>query len=147
MMNDKEIASLLHSVATIAVVGLSPKPSRPSHDVAAYLQQQGYRIVPVNPVEEGATLLGEHCYASLDDAVRALQQQGRSIDIVDCFRRSEEIPAIVDDVIRLGLKCIWMQLGVFHDEAARKAEAAGIQVVMDKCIKIEHISLNIAQKG
>ncbi|MFZ6645620.1 CoA-binding protein [Undibacterium sp. TJN25] len=146
-MTSKEIASLLQSASTIAVVGLSPRPSRPSYDVAAYLQRQGYRIVPVNPVEEGATLLGEHCYASLDDAVRALRLQGRQIDIVDCFRRSEEIPAIVDEAIRLGLKCVWMQLGVIHAEAARKAEAAGMQVVMDKCIKIEHGSLNIPTKG
>ncbi|GGC94839.1 CoA-binding protein [Undibacterium terreum] len=146
MMINTDIAATLRNARTIAVVGLSAKSHRPSYGVAAYLQQHGYKIIPVNPMEEGSSILGEPCHASLDDAVTAAQQQGLQIDIVDCFRRSEEIPAIVDDAIRLGLGCVWMQQGVIHEEAAAKALQAGIKVMMDRCIKVDHTIFNIPRK-
>lgn len=145
-MINADIAAILRSASTIAVVGLSAKSQRPSHEVAAYMQQHDYRIIPVNPMEAGSTILGEHCYASLSDAVSAAQRQGIRIDIVDCFRRSGDIPPIVDEAIRLGLGCIWMQQGVTHLRAAEKAAAAGIKVVMDRCIKLDHVIFNIARK-
>ncbi|HTD03127.1 CoA-binding protein [Undibacterium sp.] len=146
MMLNADIAATLRQARTVAVVGLSARSHRPSYAVAAYLQQQGYRIIPVNPKEEGTSILGEHCYASLDHAVQAAQRQGRRIDIVDCFRRSAEIPPIVNDAIRLGLGCVWMQQGVINDEAAGKALQAGIKVVMDRCIKVDHTIFNIPRK-
>ncbi|MES2106501.1 MAG: CoA-binding protein [Pseudomonadota bacterium] len=146
MMINTDIAATLRKASTIAVVGLSAKSHRPSYEVAGYLQQHGYRILPVNPMEQGASILGEACHASLDHAVQAAQRQGIQIDIVDCFRRSEEIPPIVDDMIRLGLGCIWMQQGVINTGAADKALAAGIRVVMDRCMKVDHAIFNIPRK-
>ncbi|MES2073670.1 MAG: CoA-binding protein [Pseudomonadota bacterium] len=146
-MINADIAAILRSARIIAVVGLSAKSHRPSHEVAAYMQQQGYRIVPVNPMEEGSTILGEHCHASLAEAAQAVQRQGARIDIVDCFRRSDDIPPIVDEAIRLGLDCVWMQQGVIHLQAAEKAAAAGIKVVMDRCVKLDHLIFNIARKA
>lgn len=127
-----DITALLTSSHTIAVVGLSAKPDRPSHGVAAYLQQHGYRIIPVNPTYAGTQILGQYCYSGLKEAAAAAK-----IDIVDCFRKSEHIAPIVDDAIAIGARCMWMQLGVIGHVAAR-AQAAGLTVVMDKCIKIEH---------
>lgn len=124
---------------TIAVVGFSPNPDRPSNEVARYMQAHGYRIVPVNPNCAGQTFLGERCHASLTEAAAALGAENIDIDIVDCFRKSEEIPAIVDDAIRIGANCIWMQLGVSNPEAARRAEQAGLIVVQDRCIKLDHM--------
>lgn len=123
------IAEILQSARTIAVVGLSAKRFRPSYGVADYLQRAGYRIIPVNPLER--EVLGETCYPDLDAVPGA-------IDIVDIFRRSEFVPDIVDAAIRKGAKLIWMQEGVFHPEAARRAEAAGLAVVMDRCILKDH---------
>jgi uncharacterized protein len=124
-----EIGKLLAKSKTIAVVGLSDSPLRPSHGVAAYMQSHGYRIIPVNPVIKGA--LGEKAVASLAEIKE-------KIDIVDVFRRSEFVPAIVDEAIRLKVPVIWMQEDVIHEQAADKARQAGIFVVMDRCILKEH---------
>jgi predicted CoA-binding protein len=123
------IAELLEGAKTIAVVGLSSSPLRPSYGVAAYMQSQGYRIIPVNPEIRGA--LGEKAYAKLNDVPE-------KIDVVDIFRRSEFVPEVVDEAIRLKLPAIWMQEGVIHEQAAEKARKAGIFVVMDRCILKEH---------
>ena len=127
---------LLKDSKTIAVVGLSARPERPSHGVAKYLQQQGYRIVPVNPTYAGTPILGEPCYSTLREAVQVVGK----IDIVDCFRKAEHILPVADEAIAIGTRCLWMQLGVVNEEAAVKARAAGLEVVMDRCIKIEHMS-------
>jgi len=124
-----EITALLKRARTIAVVGLSDSPLRPSHGVSAYMQHQGYRIIPVNPNIHGA--LGEK-------AVASLSQVKDKIDIVDIFRRSEFVPEVVDEAIKLGVPAIWMQEDVIHEQAAQKARDAGIFVVMDRCILKEH---------
>lgn len=124
---------ILKNTKTIAVVGLSPKPDRPSHEVASYLQSRGYRIVPINPGMHGQQILGEVCFASLREAASALAPQGGQIDMVDCFRKSEDIPAITEDAIAIGARYLWMQLGVRHEAATRRAEAAGLLVVQDNC--------------
>lgn len=122
----------------IAVVGLSNRTDRPSYDVSAYMQHQGYRIVAVNPMYAGTEILGEHCYASLPDAAQALAKDGLKIDIVDCFRKSADIPPLVDDAIAIAATCVWMQQGIVNEAAAAKAQAAGLTVIMDRCIKIDH---------
>jgi predicted CoA-binding protein len=127
-VND-EIGQLLTSSKTIAVVGLSDSPLRPSYGVSAYMQSQGYRIIPVNPAIKGA--LGEK-------AVSALSDIKEKIDIVDVFRRPEAVPEVVDEAIRLKVPAIWLQEGVIHQEAADKARKAGLKVVMDRCILKEH---------
>ena len=124
-----EITDLLTRSKTIAVVGLSDSPLRPSHGVSAYMQHQGYRIIPVNPNIHGA--LGEKAVASLSDIKD-------KIDIVDIFRRSDFVPEVVDEAIKLGVQAIWMQEGVMHEPSAEKARKAGIFVVMDRCILKEH---------
>jgi len=124
-----QISEILHTARTIAVVGLSGKRYRPSYGVAEYMKSAGYRIIPVNPRE--TQVLGETCYADLD----AVPDQ---IDIVDIFRRSEFVPEIVEAAIRKGARVIWMQEGVVHEEAARRAEAAGLIVIMDRCILKDH---------
>ncbi len=121
--------NLLRNARTIAVVGLSNRRSRPSYGVSEYMQSKGYRIIPVNPNE--TEILGEKVWASLEEIPE-------HVDIVDIFRRSECVPEIVDAAIRIGAKGIWMQEGVVHDEAAGKARAAGLEVVMDRCILKEH---------
>lgn len=113
----------------VAVVGLSSDPSRPSNDVAAYLQRNGYEIIPVNPVE--TEVLGERAYASLSDIPEPPE-------VVDVFRRPEFVGPIVDEGIKVGAKAVWLQQGVINEEAARKAREAGLLVVMDRCMKIEH---------
>ncbi len=123
------IAELLQSARKIAVVGLSSSPLRPSHGVAAYMQSNGYKIIPVNP--EISNVLGEKAYASLLDVPE-------KIDIVNIFRRSEHVAPIVDQAIQLKVAAIWMQEGVVHTQAAEKARRAGIFVVMDRCILKEH---------
>lgn len=121
----------------IAVVGLSNRPDRPSYDVSVYMQHHGYRIVAVNPMYAGTQILGEYCYANLQDAA-ALAGVGLKIDIVDCFRKSGDIPPVVDEAIAIGAGCVWMQQGIVNEAAAAKAQAAGLVVVMDRCIKIDH---------
>lgn len=132
------VQELLASCRTIAVVGLSADPARPSHGVAQYLQMHGYRIIPVNPKYAGTHILGEHCYASLALAAKALGETGIKIDMVDCFRKSEAIQPIAEEAIAIGASCLWMQLGVVNEEAAKAARTAGLAVVMDRCLKIEH---------
>eukprot|EP01037_Dinobryon_pediforme_P019011 gene19011-19356_t len=122
----------------IAVVGLSNRPTRPSYDVSAYMQSQGYRIVAVNPMYAGQEILGEYCHASLTAAKQALTGTGQQIDIVDCFRKSSDIPPIVDEAIAIGAGCVWMQQGIVHEAAAEHARAAGLAVIMDRCIKLDH---------
>jgi len=123
------IGDLLRKVKTIAVVGLSDKPLRPSHGVSLYMQQQGYRIIPVNPNIQ--SVLGEKAYASLKDVPE-------KIDLVDIFRRSEFVPALIDEAIALTIPAVWMQEDVIHEQAAGKARQAGIFVVMNRCILKEH---------
>ncbi len=125
MMNDKQIAELLRQAKTIAVVGLSSNRVRASFGVSRFLQRQGYRIIPVNPNE--TEVLGEHAYPSLQDVPDDL-------DIIDIFRRSEKVPEVVDQALQKGTRCIWMQEGIVNHAAAQKAEAAGIPVVMNRCI-------------
>jgi hypothetical protein len=129
-----ELRRILGSAKTIAVVGLSPQWHRPSFFAAKYMQAHGYRIVPVNPTATG--ILGEKCYPSLTEATK-----DHAIDIVDCFRRTEDIPPIADEAIAIGAKCLWQQIGVTHEAAAAKARAAGLDTVMDRCVKIEHARL------
>ena len=125
-------AEILRTARTIAVVGLSGRRFRPSYGVSEYMQSAGYRIIPVNPNE--SEVLGEKAYAALDEITEP-------VDIVDIFRRPEFVPEIVDAAIRIGAKVIWMQEGVEHPDAARKAEDAGLTVVMDRCILKEHRKL------
>ena len=128
--SDDYIRAILRGCNVIAMVGASPNWNRPSYFAMKYLQQKGYRVIPVNPKEAGGEILGEKVYASLGDIpVR--------IDMVDCFRASAAIPPIAEEAIKIGAKVLWMQLGVRHDEAAAKAEAAGLKVVMNRCPKIE----------
>jgi uncharacterized protein len=124
-----EIVRLLQRARTIAVVGLSDNPARDSHEVALYLKDHGYRIIPVNPAKE--TILGEISYPDLSSIPE-------KIDVVDIFRQVDAIPGIVDEAIKAGAGAIWMQLGLAHAESARKARAAGLVVVQSKCMKIEH---------
>ena len=130
-MSDQEIQAILKNAKTIAVVGLANSPLRPSHGVSAYMQQQGYRIIPVNPMIEES--LGEKSYRSLRDIPKDIK-----IDIVDVFRRPDAVPEIVDQVIELKLPVLWLQETVVHEEAAEKARKAGVFVVMDRCILKEH---------
>lgn len=123
------IIDILRQYKTIAVVGLSSDEMRPSHGVAAYLQSVGYRIIPVNPNE--TKVLGEKSYAKLEDV-------SEKIDIVDVFRRPEEVATAVEGAIRVGAKVVWMQLGVINQPAAEKARAAGLIVIMDACLLVEH---------
>ena len=123
------IRAILREAKTIAVVGLSPDPSRDSHGVARYLQLHGYRIVPVNPT--ATELLGETSYASLRDIPFP-------VDVVDVFRRSDAVPAIAEEAVQIGAKALWLQLGVISQEGADTAERAGLRVVMDRCIMVEH---------
>jgi len=128
----EKIKTILERYKRVAIVGLSPKPERDSHKVAKYLKDNGYRIVPVNPGQK--EILGERCYPNLK-AIPFL------IEVVDIFRKPEAIPPVVDDAIAIGAKVVWMQLGLTHNQAADKARKAGLEVVMDKCIKIEHMNV------
>ena len=125
----EEITAILQDYKVVAVVGVSPKPERPSFQVAHYLKEHGYRMVPVNPGQK--EILGEKCYPSLKDIPFP-------VEIVDIFRNVEAIPAIVDEAIEVGAKVVWMQLGLAEPVSARKAREAGLKVVMDRCMKIEH---------
>ena len=130
LTRDEDIAELLANARTIAVVGASDRPSRPSYGVMRFLQDWGYRVLPVNPQITGEHVLGEFVW-------RELAQIGIPIDIVDIFRRPEMAGEAVDQAIFVGAKAIWMQIGVINEEAAARAEAAGLKVVMDRCPKIE----------
>lgn len=123
------VAEMLNSAKTIAVVGLSSNPMRPSHGVASYLQSAGYRIIPVNPNE--TEVLGERSYARLEDVPER-------IDVVDIFRKSVDVPPVVEGAIRAGARVVWMQLGIVDPDAAEKARKAGLIVVMDACTAVEH---------
>jgi predicted CoA-binding protein len=130
-MKDEEIKNTLHNFKTVAVVGISPKDDRPSYVVASYLKSKGYRIIPVRP--DGDEILGEKVYRSLSDIPKEI-----GVDVVDIFRRSEDVPPVVEEAIQRRAKVVWMQEGVIHEEAGEKAEKAGLKVVMDRCIKKEH---------
>jgi predicted CoA-binding protein len=132
------IDEILDNVKTIAVVGLSDNPARDSHGVSAYMQSQGYRIIPVNPALRGATVLGEQSYADLESAAAAAQAAGTEIDLVDVFRRSEFAGAVSDDAVSIGARYIWMQDGVVDEAAAERAREAGVGVIMDDCILRQH---------
>lgn len=123
---------VLKTAKTLAVVGLSANWWRPSYFAAKYMQEHGYRIIPVNPAY--TEVLGETCYASLKDIPH-------KIDIVDCFRKSEEIPALAEEAIAIGATCLWLQLGVTNEKAAARASDAGLDVIEDRCVKIEHARL------
>ena len=129
-MDDREAA--LRECKVVAVVGLSPDPSRPSYGVAEYLQARGYRIIPVNP--RAKEILGERAYASLKDIPE-------KVDVVDIFRQPEEVPAIVEDALSIGARYVWMQEGVRHEKAAERCREEGLRVVMDCCMKKEHARL------
>ncbi|MRD49415.1 CoA-binding protein [Caenimonas koreensis] len=139
MNSISELRRILGTCKTIAIVGLSPQWHRPSFFVAKYAQAHGYRVVPVNP--SATQILGEPCYPSVTAAAQALAAQGQKIDMVDCFRRTEDIGPIADEAIAIGAKCLWQQIGVVNEEAAAKARAAGLDTVMDRCVKIEHARL------
>jgi len=123
------VAQILRGAKTIAVVGLSSNPMRPSHGVAEYLKAAGYRIIPVNPNE--TEVLGEKAYARLEDVPEP-------VDIVDVFRRAEELPAVAESAIGIGAKVLWMQLGIENAAVAERARAAGLVVVEDSCLMVEH---------
>ena len=139
MNSISELRRILGTCKTVAIVGLSPQWHRPSFFVGKYLQNHGYRIVPVNPTVD--EILGERSYPSVTAAAAALAAQGRKIDLVDCFRKTEDIPPIADEAIAIGAKCLWQQIGVVNEAAAAKARAAGLATVMDRCVKIEHARL------
>ena len=130
-LDQDQLREILRAARRVAVVGLSPRPFRPSHGVAAYLQSVGYTILPVHPA--GGVTLGEPVHPNLLSASRS-----GPIDIVDVFRRSEFIPALVDDCIAVRPQLVWLQVGVLHGESAARLEAAGIPVVMDRCLKVDH---------
>ena len=130
-MKDQEIKEVLRSSKTIAVIGISPKEDRPSYGVASYLKSKGYRIIPVRP--DGDKILGKKVYHSLTEIPREIE-----IDVVDIFRKSEDVPPVVEEAIHRGAKVVWMQEGIINQEACTKAEKAGLKVVMDRCTKKEH---------
>lgn len=134
----RSVPEILKQSKNIAVVGLSPKAERASFEVAQYLQSAGYRILPVNPSYVGTEILGEKVYANLHEAADALAAGGQRIDIVDCFRKAEDIPPIARDAIAVRAGCLWMQLGIMNQAAADLAAAAGLDVVQDSCIKVDH---------
>jgi predicted CoA-binding protein len=136
LTRDEDIAELLTSARTIAMVGASDRPDRPSHGVMKFLQSRGYRVLPVNPNITGERVHGEFVW-------RELAEIGEPIDIVDVFRRPDAAGDAVDQAIAVGAKAVWMQLGVVNEEAAQRAEAAGLTVVMDRCMKIEIMRLRI----
>ena len=132
---DWQIRRILRDVDTVAMVGASTNWNRPSYFAMKYMQDKGFRVIPVNPRSAGETLLGEEVVASLKDITVP-------VDMVDIFQRSERVPPVVDEAIEIGAKVVWMQLNVRHDEAAKKAEDAGLTVIMDRCPKIEFARLS-----
>ena len=128
-MSAEDRLRILERYRRIAIVGLSANPMRPSHFVAIYMLSKGYEIIPVNPREK--QILGRACYASVRDVPSP-------VEIVDIFRETAAVPGVVEDAIAAGAKVVWMQLGIVHEEAAKRARQAGLEVVMDRCVKIEH---------
>ena len=128
--SDADIRRLLENTKTIALVGASPKPNRPSHSVMAFLQRSGYRVIPVNPVIAGTMILGETVYSRLAEIKEA-------IDMVDVFRRAEDTPPVAEEAVATGAKSLWLQLGIANDDAADIATKGGLDVVMDRCTAIE----------
>ena len=141
--DDQEIIELLQSTRRIAVIGASPNPDRHSHRVMAYMQRNGYRVLPVNPVVVGKEILGESVYASLADVPGP-------VDMVDVFRRADAIPDVADEVLAAkdnkDIRCLWLQLDLYNDDVARRIRAAGLKVIMDRCLKVEYGRL-IAHSG
>ena len=139
--DQQAIDHILKNCRSVAVVGLSPKAHRDSYRVAQYLQQHGWRIIAINPVAaaSGGTILGERVYASLSEAA-----QHEKIDLVDVFRNSEDVPPVVDEAIAIGAPALWLQLGVRHDAALKKARTAGLVAVQNLCLKVEHARRGIA---
>ncbi len=131
---DEKLSQILSSARTIALVGASPKPARPSHRVMAYLQNAGYRVLPVNPGQEGKQILGEAVFARLGEI-------DMPVDIVDIFRRAEFVEELVSEAITIKASTVWMQLGIRNESAAAIAASAGLDVVMNRCTKIEHARL------
>jgi predicted CoA-binding protein len=134
----RTIEQILRTARNVAVVGLSSKPDRASYEVAEYLQAQGYNIIPVNPAYAGQQILGQPVHATLQEAADALAQNGQRIDVVDCFRKSEDIPPVAKDAIAVRAGTLWMQLGIENQVAADLARAAGLDVVMNHCMLVEH---------
>ena len=137
---DQDISHILHHHhhRTVAVVGLSPKPHRDSHEIASYMQRHGWRIVPINPAAQVSEILGEKVYPSLIEAAKHLQ-----IDLVDVFRNSADVPPVADEAIAIGAKALWLQLGIEHPAAAEKARKAGLRVVQNRCLLVEHRRLGL----
>ncbi|MGZ3536161.1 MAG: CoA-binding protein [Thermodesulfobacteriota bacterium] len=133
-MKKEDIKKILSESKAVAVVGISQQKDRPSYIVAAYLKSKGYQIIPVRP--DGEEILGEKVYHSLTEIPKEI-----NVEVVDIFRKSEDVPPIVEEAIRRGAKTVWMQEGVIHKEAGEKAEKAGLKVVMDRCMKKEHQKL------
>ena len=136
------IARILQDSRIIAIVGMSDKPERASHEVADYLLQHGYRVLPVNPALAGKEVLGQRAYATLTQAAAAVAPA--RIDIVDCFRKPADILPIAEEAIAVKAGCLWLQLDIINEAAAQLARAAGLDVVMDHCTKIEHRKLAVA---
>jgi len=130
-MRDEELKDVLRTCKAVAVVGISPKEDRPSYIVASYLKSKGFRIIPVRP--DGEEILEEKVYHRLSEIPNEI-----GVDVVDIFRKSEDVPPIVEEAIRRGVRVVWMQEGVIHEEAGEKAEKAGLKVIMDRCMKKEH---------
>jgi predicted CoA-binding protein len=137
----RTIEQILTSARTVAVVGMSNKPERASYEVADYLQQQGYEILPVNPAYAGQQILGRTVYGTLQEAAGALAKDGRRIDVVDVFRKAEDVPPVAKDAIHVRAGTLWMQLGIENQAAADLARAAGLDVVMNHCMLVEHRKL------
>ena len=140
LTRDEDIRTLLEETRTIAMIGASDRPDRPSYGVMAYLQSRGYRVIPVNP-----QITGEHVHGEF--VFRELSQIGEPIDMVDIFRRPQAAGEAVDEAIAAGAKSVWLQIGVINEEAAARAGAAGLKVVMDRCPKIDIPRLGVARVG
>ena len=133
MTEAQDIAHILATCRTVAVVGLSPKPHRDSYEIAQYMQAQGWRIVPINPAAQVREILGETVYPSLMEAAKHVQ-----IDLVDVFRNSANVPPVADEAIAIGAKALWLQLGIEHPVSAENARAAGLTVVQNRCLLVAH---------
>ena len=129
----RDISHILKNHRTVAVVGLSPKSHRDSYEIASYMQRQGWRIVPINPAAQVTEILGEKVYASLIEAANNVP-----IDLVNVFRNSADVPPVADEAIAIGAKALWLQLGIEHPASAEKARAAGLLVVQNRCLLVEH---------